>query len=51
MRSRTAVHGLPGDLVRPGGADGEDAVKPGLVGEDPLGLLLDRGEGGHDPFG
>jgi hypothetical protein len=41
-------HGLAGDLAGPGGAVREDAVKAGLVGQDLLGLLPDRVEGGHD---
>src|ERR1700722_10135610 len=44
-------HGLGGDLVGAGGAGGEDAVQADRVGQDLLGLLPDRGEGGHDQLG
>jgi len=41
----------PAYPVRAGGAVGEDTIERGLVSQDPLGLLLDRGECCHDPFG
>src|SRR5260370_33707627 len=38
-------HGLRGDPARLRGAVREQVVQPGLVGEDPLRLFPDRGEG------